>query len=526
MTRTGAAFAALAFALASFFVFPGHTWLQQDSQIWTAMLEHLRDPAVLRTDILVQQPHVGFTLYDEVALALRRVTGLGFREVLEFQQIVCRALGIWGLVLMAAAAGLEWGPAVLVAALCSLGTTIAGPAVLTVEYEPTPRAFALPLVLLAIGLVAHRRYTAAGIAAACAFLYHPPTALGFFAIFLALTVIERQWRAWVPVALAVALLAVTAARSGGAAPQPLWGRIEPSQEYLQRLRAGYIWISAWPAAYIVHHLLLAAALAVAWLRVRRCVTVELRAFVLGLPLLGLLSMPLSWLLLERARWVLMPQLQPMRLVLFVALMMVFLAGLAGAYAALARRWWEAAAWFAVACWLPLQPVVTDPYSVRRVAVLLTAAGLCVVAMRVRVAPLAGAAALLLIPFAGRVVNYAKPDTTQLLQLAGWAMHSTPRDAVFLFPDAGRSLALGVFRCEALRTVYVDWKGGGQVNFVREFGEEWWRRWRATMADGFRADGMAAYRAAQIDYIVLPLRHRLPGSPVFANARYLVYRVSR
>ena len=94
----------VALALLTFFQFPGHTWLQQDSQIYVPILEHLRDPAVLRNDILVQHPHVAFTLYDEVALALRAVTGAGFREVLGAQQIVTRALGIWGLLLMAAGA--------------------------------------------------------------------------------------------------------------------------------------------------------------------------------------------------------------------------------------------------------------------------------------------------------------------------------------------------------------------------------------------------------------------------------------
>ena len=518
--------AALALALASFFVFPGHTWLQQDSQIWTAMLEHLRDPAVLRHDILVHQPHVGYTLYDEVALALRSLTGLGFREVLAFQQIVCRALGIWGLILMATAAGLELGPAVLAATLCSLGTAVAGPAVLTVEYEPTPRAFALPLVLLAIGLTARRRYRAAGFAAACAFLYHPPTALGFLAIFAVVTFRRRQWRPWVPLALAAAILAVSALHQDGAAQQPFWGHIDAAQEHLQRLRAPYILISAWPVRYIVHHLLLAAALAAAWFRCRRRMPVELHAFALGLPLLGPASMPVSWLLLERAHWVLMPQLQPLRLVLFVALMMQFLAAVAGAHAALERRWWESAVWFVVACWLPLQPVVTEPYQWRRVAVLVLVSAAAVAAMRFRVAPLAGVAALLLIPFAGGVVNYPRLETPELSQLSDWAAHCTSRDSVFLFPDAGRSLAPGVFRSEALRTVYVDWKGGGQVNFVREFGAEWWRRWSATMASGFHADGMPAYRAGGIDYVVLKPQHRLSDPPLFANAGYVVYRVPR
>jgi hypothetical protein len=526
MTRLSAAAAALALALATFFLFPGHTWLQQDSQIWTAMLEHLRDPAVLRNDILVQQPHVGYTLYDETALALRSLTGLGFRDVLAAEQIVCRAFGIWGLILMATAAGLEFGPALLVAAICSLGAAIAGPAVLTVEYEPTPRAFALPLVICAIGLTAHRRYLAASVAAACAFLYHPPTALGFLAIFGLLALHRRQWRAWIPPAFAAVILALAAAHQDSSAPQPFWGRLGAAQEQLQRLRAPYVWLSTWPPHFIVHHLILAAVLAAAWLRIRRRLPTELSLFVLGLPLLGLASMPLSWLLLERAGWVLMPQIQPMRLLLFVALMMPFLAAVAGAHAALAHRWPESVAWFAVACWLPLQPVVTEPYQWRRIAVLLLVAAIAAAAVRFRVAPLAGAAALVLIPFAGGVDNYPSLHTPELRQLSDWAGGSTARDAVFLFPDAGRSLVPGVFRSEALRAVYVDWKGGGQVNFVREFGEDWWPRWSQTMAAGFRPTDIPKFAAAGIDYIVLAPQDRLPEPPLFANAQYLVYPIPR
>jgi hypothetical protein len=101
----------MALALLTFFQFPGHTWLQQDTQIYVPILEHLRDPTVLRNDILVQRSHVAYTLYDEVALALRAVTRLGFREVLAAQQVMTRALGIWGLLMMAGAVGLGFGPA-------------------------------------------------------------------------------------------------------------------------------------------------------------------------------------------------------------------------------------------------------------------------------------------------------------------------------------------------------------------------------------------------------------------------------
>jgi hypothetical protein len=171
-------------------------------------------------------------------------------------------------------------------------------------------------------------------------------------------------------------------------------------------------------------------------------------------------------------------------------------------------------------------VVTEPYALRRVAVLVLVAAIATAAMRFRAAPLAGAAALILIPFAGGVINYPRLDTPELRQLSDWAAHSTARDAVFLFPDAGRSLAPGVFRSEALRAVYVDWKGGGQVNFNRPFGEEWWRRWSATMAGGFHPADVPKYGAAGIDYMVLRPQHRLPEAPLFANAQYLVYKIPR
>jgi len=113
--------------------FPGHTWLQQDSQIYAPILEHIWDPSALRNDILVERPHVAFTLYDEVAVALRAISGLDFRTILAIEQLITRALGIWGVYLIATACDLPAALALFVAAIFSLGATIPGPAVLTFE---------------------------------------------------------------------------------------------------------------------------------------------------------------------------------------------------------------------------------------------------------------------------------------------------------------------------------------------------------------------------------------------------------
>src|ERR1700719_2868971 len=97
--RLVVAAAICALALLNYFQFPGHTYLQADTQIYVPILEHIWDPSVLSSDLIGQKPHVSFTLYDEVAEALRKISGLTFRQVLAGEQIFFRALGIFGLYL-------------------------------------------------------------------------------------------------------------------------------------------------------------------------------------------------------------------------------------------------------------------------------------------------------------------------------------------------------------------------------------------------------------------------------------------
>ena len=517
----------VALALLTFFQFPGHTWLQQDSQIYVPILEHLRDPGVLRNDILVQHPHVAFTLYDEVALGLRAISGAGFQEVLGAQQIVTRALGIWGLMLMAEALGLAFLPALLVASACSLGALISGPAVLTFEYEPTPRAFAVPLLICALGLAARQRYLGAGIAAAAAFLYHPPTALPFWGVYLMLLLWPGELRrsramAFLPLVAAASLLWV-AARSQSAAgeAQRVFARLDSGQEFLQRFRAAYVWVSTWPAATVLHHLLILAILMGAFLRVRRAANTELRVLVLGLAALGVLSMPGSWLLLEEWHWGLVPQVQPMRALLFLTLGMLFLCSAAGARALEGGRRVEALGWLACVFMLPLQPLLTGPYVWRRVGLALVLAAIAAIA-GARLALIPAIAAFFLIPIAGGVVNYPTLHTADLAQLSRWARANTSRDAVFVFPDVNKGLAPGIFRSEALRAVYVDWKGGGQVNYLKDLGDQWWFRWQQTR--NFQASVLSQYAASGIRYVVLQKPLQTPS--VFQNSGYFVYDLKR
>jgi hypothetical protein len=506
MKRFATASLCLAFALLTFFQFPGHTWLQQDTQIYAPILEHLRDPSVLRNEIIVQQPHVSWSLYDEVALGLRAVTGLGFGPVLALQQIVTRALGVWGLLLLAESLGLSWGGAVVVAAICSLGAVIAGPTVLTIEYEPTPRAFAVPLLVCAMGLATRGRYRYAGIAAGAALLYHPPTALPFWLVWLFVARLQALGQ------LTMASVALFIASRFQAETQTFFARLSPSLEALQRMRASYVYISMWPWGTIAHHLVVFAVLAAAAWRLRDKLGLEARAFLLGLPVIGLLSMPLSWLLLEHWKWGLVPQVQPMRTLLFVTLSAQFLAAAAGVRAG---RSPEAVAWFAAA----LLPSMPDALAWKWIALALALGA--ALACSGKWAPAVALSAFFAIPLAG-AVNYPSLHNDELADLSAWARANTPKDAVFLFADAGRALDPGIFRAEALRAIYVDWKGGGQVNYLSGFGEQWWFRWQ--QVNGRQID-LARYSGLGIRYVVVRTAHRLRAAPVYENSRYVVYAVT-
>jgi len=322
----------------------------------------------------------------------------------------------------------------------------------------------------------------------------------------------------------VILFAAARFQTGQSEAQAFFTRVTPLIEKLQRMRASYVWISSWWKQLLPQYLLLCAVSTAAYLRLRRQMTPELRFFQIGLTAVGMLSMPVSWLLLEQWKWALMPQFQPLRALLFVTLCAIFSAACAGCAAVSARRYIEAFGWFAAAYLVPVNTSITSIPDWRRVAVILLLAAAACISLRLgRTAVAATAlAAFFLIPGLGRVVNYPKLHTAEVEELAAWARRSTPVDAVFLFPNAGKDLSPGIFRAEALRAVYVDWKGGGQVNYLKELGEQWWSRWQQANAGERPAE---EYRKLGIDYLVLRPGVGAAGmTRVFANSRFAVYRL--
>jgi len=540
--------AIVALTLLSFFQFPGRTFLQQDSQIYIPMLERIWDQGALDRDLVATRPHMSFTIYDEVTLGLRRLTGTDFRAVLVAQQLIWRAFGILGVFLIATSVGLARWHALAVASIFTLGATIVGPTVLTFEYEPVPRGFAVPLLVCAIGLAAHGRDLGAGAVASLAFLYHPPSTFAFWAVYSALTLwpakpdwMVRRIRGLAPLAVAVlVMLVLSRLQTGETERQVLFGRIDADWEQWQRARASYNWVSSWIGSYWQHYILLWAVSAAAAWRLRRSLTPELSFLAFGMPLMGVLSVLASYLLLERMKLALIPQFQPARAILFVTVFATVMASIAGMDAAARGRRWEAALWLIPAFAVPLSPRVIDllwpnlaDTAIRRRVLLLvalaaaTAFAAWLASKSTKLAPallVACLAPFWLIPGYGGVRNYSQVHDPELDQLAAWARASTPRNAVFLFPDARREVYPGIFRATAVRTVYVCWKSGGQVNFMRGLAEEWWRRWQNTMAKKLNYS-IVDYRAFGVDYVVVKSANRLRyRAPAYENARYLAYRV--
>ena len=231
-------------------------------------------------------------------------------------------------------------------------------------------------------------------------------------------------------------------------------------------------------------------------------------------------MPLSWLLLEQWQWGLVPQVQPMRALLFLTLGMQFLTAAAGRprdRRAPPRRGVRMVRAAPTCC--RCNPCSRDPSSGAasrsrwRWPPLTALAG-------VRWPPVVAVAAFFVIPMLGGVVNYPRLHTAgaRAAFRLGARQHSARRG--FCLPGRQPRLAPGIFRSEALRAVYVDWKGGGQVNYLKDLGEQWWFRWQQTR--NFQPADLPQYAATGVTYVVL--QEPLPRAPQFQNATYVVYQI--
>jgi hypothetical protein len=522
--------------------FPGHTYLESDTQIYLPMLERLDRPGYLARDMIATRPHIAYTIYDEVTLGLRRAAHLDFETALVIQQLAFRFAAMVGVYLLALALGAPPVFALLSSAFINLGASLLGPAVLVIEYEPIPRGYAFGLVLLALGLIAHRQALLSGIAAGLAFLYQPPTAAPFWGIvFLAFLFDKKARRRWKPLLLTFCIACLLLANLAQLQPQAVdsqnfFGRLSDRLIQLQHFRTRYSWVSLWAPKDIWSYLGIWICGVWAAARIAPIVRRELYWFVVGLPLYGIFSVPLSYLLLEKWSLTIVPQFQPARALLYTVVFSSVLCAVAAARAGMNKRLVEAAAWFLVVIAIPLNVRVFDVFRLSdRIAVqafgvwiglALFAALLTRFATRAWLRPAVLAVpvvATFALPGPAHVETYPKIDKGPVTELARWAAKNTWGSSMFLFPDAGHDFYPGMFRALSARALYVDWKSGGQVNYFESVADEWYARFEQTMDGKFTAARLEDMLSLPIDYYVLERRHALVGmKPVFENEQFFVY----
>jgi hypothetical protein len=533
--------AIFAAAWLEFTVFPGHSYLEGDTQLYLPMLERVDAPGLLSRDLVATSAALSLTAYDEATLLLHEGGRQTFRRALVEQQLVFRLAALVGVFLLARATGLSHLFAFVVAAIVNLGATLAGPAVFLTDREPLPGPFSFALTLLAMGLLAHDKSVLAAVAGGLAFLYDPILALPFWCVLFAAFWLDggmrRLVRPMLPVFLVfVLLLANLAQLQPGTSGEPLFARVPAQLAIFQRTYASHLYIGAWPAGEVYQTLALFVlglwAAARCWPLLTGC----FRWLLLGMGLCGLLSMPLSYLLLDEGHLSWVARLEPTRTLLFGAAASALLFGLAGMRAILHRSPWEALGWFFLLFMLPVSRGlfdflrVTNGQRLSRFAIALALAafltgllwGFAGASARfvTLAAPVVAALALANVPGLRAASIPMRPSTSGLAQ---WAESSTWGSSVFLFPDAGRAGYPSVFRALSRHALWVDWKSAQGVVYSETAAARWQERWRDTMQDGFSTAGLERMLPLPIDYYVLRRQNQLAGArAAFMNRDFVVY----
>jgi hypothetical protein len=468
-----------------FCYFPGHSYLQGDSQIFVPMLERLDAPGLLSRYLVAVSPHLTYTIYDEATLLLHRLTKQSFETVLLAQLLLSRAAALLGVFLLILSTGFSAGYAVLLSALINVGAALPGIDELLIGREPVPHVLAFGFTLLALGLLADGKPLLAGLAGGIALAYHPLMAALFWLVVLALFFDRRLRylaRPMLPVFVVFTLLLANLAQlqPGVVEPQAFFYQISAQWSRLQHEQTPSVWVGTWMAKSIWFYLAIFVlglyAAARIWPRLNR----QSRWLLVVLPTCGMLSMPLSAFFLGYLRWSLIAQLQPTRTLLFTVALASTAFAIAGLQAVQKGKGLEACLWFLA---------VT--------AVSLTS-------------------------FAAFCAREEK-EPAGVEEAAAWAEANTWGGSMFLFPDAGRALYPGAFRARSVRAVYVDWNSRRLIKYFEKFALEWDGRWQETMSGTYSPQRLWSFRTLPIDYYVLQRRHQLSGAvPVFANRDFVVY----
>jgi len=524
-----------------FWVFPGHSYLEAQTQIYLPMLERVDAPGLLSRDLVATNPTLSLTAYDEATVFLHEAARQPFRRALLGQEFIFRIAALVGIFLLARATGLSHLFALMLTVIVNLGATLTGPAVSLTEREPVPGAFAFGLAVLAMGLMVDEKPLLAGLAGGIGFLYDPMLALPFWGVLLAGFFFDRSWRRVIrptlPIFLVfVLLLANLAQLQPGAGGDTVFARVSPQLALFQRIYTPYLYVGSWAKGDVYQFLALFVFGLWAAARCWPLLSSSFRWLVLGSSFCGLLSIPISYLLLDVSHLAWSARLQPTRALLFTVAASALLFGLAGMRAILLRSAWEALGWFSLLFALPVSTGIFDFLHIQNgaqlsqfaialaLAVLLTSLllGFSVGSARLitLTAPVLACFALLYVP---GLRPPPIPFRASITNLAEWAASGTWGSSVFLFADAGRVAYPGVFRAQSRHALWADWKSAQGVAFSETAAARWQERWDRTVANGFSPERLESLLPLPIDYYVLRRQNQLALAPyIYVNQDFVVY----
>lgn len=475
-----------------FQVYPGHSYLQGETQLLVPMLERLDTPGFLSRDLVASNPSFAYTIYDEITQLLHAEGHLTFEQALLRQQIFFRFLAVLGLFLCARAFKVRWQAALLLSAAVSAITLLAGPAFFVTSPEATPAAFSLSLIFLAAGLLLHRDALLGGVSGGLALLYDPMISAPFWLLLAAMSIADARLRrllrpAWPSLIIFGLILAnLVQLQAGLSGEQDFASRLNTAAVQLARLRTPWAWVTEWIWPTLWNYAFLTVAGIWAAMRIWTRLEPLTRWLALGLALSGLLSVVIATTLLS-GHFEMALEMAPARNLTLTVAMAVMLCGVAGIAAAEAHRWRESAAW-----------------TLLIVAALLNAQVLDL--LHLKLSP-----------------TFGHAPSPAIRSLANWAEQNTWGSSMFQFPDAGKDNTPGEFRALSRRALWADWESGIIADYSASAGQEWWSRWQADMAGPYSAGRLQNMLSRPIDYYVLRRAHILPNiRPVYLNSAYVVY----
>jgi hypothetical protein len=465
-----------------FQVYPGHSYLQGETQLLVPMLERLDTPGFLSRDLVASNPSFAYTIYDEVTQFIHAEGHLSFEQALLRQQILFRLVAVFGVFLCARGLKVAPWPSVILSGAVNAITQLDAPMAFVTSPEATPVAFASSLVLLAAGLLINRNPLLAGLAGGVALLYDPVTAAAFWVVVIVAAFADRSLRSllrplW-PSCLIFALILgnFMQLQSGLGGGQELTAKLSASMTHLTQIRTPWTWVSHWARQAILSYFFLIVAAAWAFTFIWKRIEPLTRWVAVGLALSGFAGVAVAMIL----RLQLAVEMPPARNMAFTVAISVLVCGAAAVHA---KKW---------------------PWAVIVVAAILNAQVLDLFHLKLSVAR-------------------RQPSLADVTNLAAWAEQNTWGSSMFQFPDAGKQNEPGVFRALSRRSLWADWQSGLICDYSDQAGQEWWSRWQTTMASSYSVERLQSMLPLPIDYYVLQRDHALFGiKPVFKNSRFVVY----